>query len=266
MRGGIVPAESDRRALAGFLIAGAVPQPLTIVKAVRCLPPGHWAEWSDRGNSGALAIHKYWDLQCPPAQDQRTGADGLPNLLDDVVRHHLISDVPLGVFLSGGVDSAGLVALASRIRREQGNPLVTLTVVFDERQFSEASPASDVAKRFGTSHHEVRVTRDDFKRELPAFLASMDQPTNDGVNSYFVSKAAREAGLKVVLSGLGGDEVFWGYKHYRRLRPGDWRVSVPGRYGAFSARPDTNGAVCAAAITGCARRGLSPEAPARRCT
>jgi asparagine synthase (glutamine-hydrolysing) len=227
MRSGIVPDESDRRALAGFLIAGAVPQPLTIVKAVRCLPPGHWAEWKNRGNSGMLTIHKYWDLQSPARQADETEARGLPMLLDEVVRQHLISDVPLGVFLSGGVDSAGLVALASRIRREEGHPLVTLTVVFDERQFSEASPAADVARRFGTSHREIRVTENDFKRELPAFLASMDQPTNDGVNSYFVSKAAREAGLKVVLSGLGGDEVFWGYKHYRWLRPGGWASRCP---------------------------------------
>ncbi|HWE48841.1 MAG TPA: asparagine synthase (glutamine-hydrolyzing) [Bryobacteraceae bacterium] len=225
MRSGVVPDESDRHALTGFLMAGAVPQPLTIVKAVRCLPPGHWAEW--RG--GVFTVRKYWDLQWPPSPEAGVKAenDDLSALLDETVRQHLISDVPLGVFLSGGVDSAGLVALASRIRREQGNPLVTLTVVFDERQFSEASPAAEVAKRFGTSHREIRVTEGDFKRELPAFLASMDQPTNDGVNSYFVSKAAREAGLKVVLSGLGGDEVFWGYKHYRRLRPGGPASRIP---------------------------------------
>ncbi len=227
MRSGIVPDAPDRRALTGFLIAGAVPQPLTIVKAVRCLPPGHWAEWNDRGDAAALTIHRYWDLAWPPSPNSDAGDGGLPKLLDEVVRQHLISDVPLGVFLSGGVDSAGLVALASRIRREEGNPLVTLTVVFDESQYSEASPASEVAKRFATSHREVRVTEDDFKRELPAFLASLDQPTNDGVNSYFVSKAAREAGLKVVLSGLGGDEVFWGYKHYRWLRPGGWASGCP---------------------------------------
>lgn len=227
MRSAIVPDESDRHALTGFLIAGAVPQPLTIVKAVRCLPPGHWAEWKDSGTGGALTIHKYWDLPWPPRRQDETESRGLPVLLDEVVRQHLISDVPLGVFLSGGVDSAGLVALASRIRREEGNPLVTLTVVFDERQFSEASPAALVAQRFGTSHREIRVTENDFKRELPAFLTSMDQPTNDGVNSYFVSKAARQAGLKVVLSGLGGDEVFWGYKHYRWLRPGGWASMCP---------------------------------------
>jgi asparagine synthase (glutamine-hydrolysing) len=141
----------------------------------------------------------------------------LPAILEDAVRGHLISDVPLGVFLSGGVDSAGLVALASRIRREHGDSLTTLTVVFDEKEYSEANSASELARHFQTDHREIRVTSADFKRELPAFMAAMDQPTNDGVNSYFVSKAARAAGLTVVLSGLGGDEVFWGYKHYRWL-------------------------------------------------
>ena len=226
MRSGIVPDERDRRALTGFLIAGAVPQPLTLVKAAQCLPPGYWAEWQ----AGTLQLHKYWNL------DQLTGntantADASPAslslLLNQVVQQHMISDVPLGVFLSGGVDSAALVALASRIRKHEGHPLTTLTVVFDERQFSEAPAAAAIARRFGTSHREIRVTETDFKRELPAFFAAMDQPTNDGVNSYFVSQAAREAGLKVVLSGLGGDEVFWGYSHYKRLRPGGWASRCP---------------------------------------
>jgi asparagine synthase (glutamine-hydrolysing) len=90
-------------------------------------------------------------------------------------------------------------------------------VVFNEQEFSEASPARQAAERFRTDHREVLVTSSDFLRELPNLFAAMDQPTNDGVNTYFVSRAARQAGLAVVLSGLGGDEVFWGYKYYRWL-------------------------------------------------
>jgi asparagine synthase (glutamine-hydrolysing) len=224
IRGGIVPDDRDRQALTGFLMAGAVPSPRTTMRAVRCLPPGHWGEWKN----GALNLHKYWDLAWPPSKEADVSPGELRPLLEDVVRGHLLSDVPLGIFLSGGVDSAGLVALASRIRPREADPLVTLTVIFNERQFSEASPAAEVAKRFHTSHREVRVTEADFKKGLPAFLASMDQPTNDGVNSWFVSKAAREAGLKVVLSGLGGDEVFWGYKHYRWLHSNAWATRLPG--------------------------------------
>jgi asparagine synthase (glutamine-hydrolysing) len=231
MESGVIPAGRDRRALTGFLMAGAVPQPLTIEKAVRCLPAGHWAEWTHAGpGKGEFRLHGYWDLTHPAASDHGSSASiqaSLAPLVEDLVRRHLISDVPVGVFLSGGVDSAGLVALASRIRRQEGHRLETLTVVFDERQFSEASPAAEIARHFGTKHREVRVREADFRRELPAFFASMDQPTNDGVNSYFVSRAAREAGLKVVLSGLGGDEVFWGYKHYRWLRSGSWLAGCP---------------------------------------
>ncbi|MDP9169905.1 MAG: asparagine synthase (glutamine-hydrolyzing) [Acidobacteriota bacterium] len=228
LEGGLISAERDRNALAGFLIAGAVPAPLTTIKGVRCLEAGYWAEWKD----GTLSIRKYWDLGATSSGDSLPHPAELKVTLEDTVRRHLISDVPLGVFLSGGVDSAGLVALASRLRREEGQSLTTLTVVFDEREFSEAGAAAEIAKHFETSHREIRVTGEDFKRELPAFIASMDQPTNDGVNSYFVSKAAREAGLTVVLSGLGGDEVFLGYKHHRWLRHQELaaRCPAPRRY------------------------------------
>lgn len=233
MESGLVPSERDRRALTGFLMTGTVPQPLTIVKAVKCLPPGHWAEWRE----GELKLHRYWDLELPPATSgDPADAESLGPLLEDLVRRHLISDVPVGVFLSGGVDSAGLVAIASRVRKQDAHSLTTLTVVFDEQQFSEASPAAEIAKKFGTRHQEVHVSEADFRRDLPAFLASMDQPTNDGVNSYFVSRAAREAGLKVVLSGLGGDEVFWGYKHYRWLQTRGWLTRCPAAATSLLAR------------------------------
>jgi asparagine synthase (glutamine-hydrolysing) len=225
LHSGLVPSERDRKALAGFLIAGAVPAPLTMIKGVSCLQPGHWAQWKD----GILNVRRYWDLECPPSAYSEPDPEELKSTLEDTVRRHLISDVPLGVFLSGGVDSAGLVALASRIRKRlHSDPLMTLTVVFDEGEYSEGAAASDLASHFQTSHQEVRVTAADFQKELPAFIGAMDQPTNDGVNSWFVSKAAKQAGLKVVLSGLGGDEVFWGYKHYRWLKHGAWLGQCPG--------------------------------------
>lgn len=210
MRSGLAPAEKDPEGVIGFLLFGSVPSPLTSAKHVRCLMPGHYLTAGRNGSS----IRRYWDLDSTgsPGTREETEED-LRRLLEDSVERHLISDVPLGVFLSGGVDSAGLVALASR----SGQRLTTLTVVFDEEEFSEAAPARRVAEHFATDHRQVRVTRKDFMRELPNVLRAMDQPTNDGVNTYFVSQAARQAGLTVVLSGLGGDEVFWGYKHYRWL-------------------------------------------------
>src|SRR5262249_30247406 len=134
-------------------------------------------------------------------------------LLDESVELHLISDVPLGVFLSGGLDSSALVALASGFREE---PLITISIVFEEQQYSEAQYACLVAKRYRTDHHEVLLRSKDLFEELPRILAAMDQPTVDGVNSYIVSKAAKQAGLTVVLSGIGGDEVFLGYDHLRK--------------------------------------------------
>jgi asparagine synthase (glutamine-hydrolysing) len=221
VRSGLVSCQQDRKALAGFLLAGSVPSPRTIVKGVSCLPPGNWAE----SRNGELSLHNYWDLAGSPAESGPEAA--LEECLQDTVRRHLVSDVPLGVFLSGGVDSAGLVALASRIRTDSGVRLHTLTVVFDEPDYTESAAAGRIAGHFGTEHQEICVTFKDFRRELPLFLQSMDQPTNDGVNSYFVSQAARKAGLTVVLSGLGGDEVFWGYSHYRWLQRARYFESCP---------------------------------------
>jgi asparagine synthase (glutamine-hydrolysing) len=211
VRSGLAPAERDREGIIGFLLFGSVPSPLTSTKDIRCLMPGHYLTVTRSGSD----IRKYWDLDSQPDAPVPAGetAEELGRLLEDSVKRHLVSDVPLGVFLSGGVDSAGLVALASRA----GQRLTTVTVAFDEEGFSEAIPARRIAGHFNTDHREIRVTRQDFLRELPKVLSAMDQPTNDGVNTYFVSQAARQAGLTVVLSGLGGDEVFWGYKHYRWL-------------------------------------------------
>ena len=121
------------------------------------------------------------------------------------------------------IDSAGLVAPTCRTNSSR---LKTLTVVFEEKERNEAPQARQVAERFHTDHEEVPVTSADFIRELPRIFEAMNQPTSDGVNTYFVSKPARQSGLSVVLSGLGGDEVFWGDKHYRWIarRNGGVRV------------------------------------------
>ena len=249
LRSGLVPEERDRKALAGFLIAGAVPSPLTIIKGVRCLPPGHWVDCSRQ--AVPLTVQKYWDLDCSPNYGGADTSD-IRICLDDAVRRHFASDVPVGVFLSGGVDSAGLVAVASRVLQPDAGALVTLTVTFDEREYTESAPARQVADRFHTSHREIRVTAADFQNEFHAFLGSMDQPTNDGINTYFISKAARQAGLTVVLSGLGGDEIFWGYRHYRWLAHAKWLTASRPRFAAWRRAAVTNGAVWPAATAGCA--------------
>src|SRR5579862_2171076 len=218
MTAGLARNERNPQAIAGLLLLGSVPAPATDTQAVRCLMPGHYLV----AGSGEVRIRKYWDAEVASEEP----AD-LRQVLEDAVERHLVSDVPLGVFLSGGVDSAALVALATRSKFS----LATLTVVFDEQKFSEGAEARRIAQCYGTDHREVRVTGREFLGELPKILAGMDQPTHDGVNTYFVSRAARDAGLTVVLSGLGGDEVFGGYKHYH------WLARYGGSIRRFSGWP-----------------------------
>ena len=224
MRSGVIAAQPDRRSLATFLSLGSIPFPRTWLEGVECLAPGHGLEISRNG----IRLRKFWDLTYDAADDA-----GLSSILQDSVARHLVADVPVGVFLSGGVDSAGVACLASRGRTA---PVRTLTIAFDEQEFSEASIARDFAHAFGAEHQEIRVTSADFEQAIPQFLDSMDQPTADGVNTWFVSRAAREAGLKVVLSGLGGDEIFFGYPHYRPLADGSGMLGGYMRSGALARR------------------------------
>jgi asparagine synthase (glutamine-hydrolysing) len=216
VRGGLVPDEACGEALARFLEWGSVPSPLTTVKDVRVLPPAHVLKISSRG----ARVERYWDLGGAVEAARRTApraaADAVAatrERLEESVRLHLVGDVPLGVFLSGGIDSSALAALAAEGRPQ---PLTTLSVAFEERALSEAAYARRMAARVGADHHEVLLRAPEVFADLGAFFAAMDQPTVDGLNTWCIARAARDAGLTVVLSGLGGDEVFWGYDHLRR--------------------------------------------------
>ena len=215
LRSGLVPSETNPEALRRFLELGNVPVPLTTVKDVRPLLAGHVAHVDASG----LRPVRYWDLgeaveaareSRPPSRAEAVATTR--GLLEESVRLHLVSDVPLGAFLSGGIDSTGLVALASP---QLERPLTTLTVTFDEADASEARYARLAAEKYGTDYREVRLEAGAVFDELPRVFDAMDQPTVDGLNIWCVSRAAREAGLPVVLSGLGGDEIFWGYRHVR---------------------------------------------------
>lgn len=195
----------DHTALAAFLCLGSVPYPRTCRSRVRCLPPASFLAVSRRD----VRVSAFWDLAT--AQERN---ESLSEALADAVSKHLLADVPVGVFLSGGVDSAAVAALAARSQKSR---LSTVTITFTEDAFSEAGEARRFASQIGADHHEFPVTANDFHSEIDKFVAALDQPTADGVNTYFVCRAARQLGLKVVLSGLGGDEVFFGYNHYHSL-------------------------------------------------
>jgi asparagine synthase (glutamine-hydrolysing) len=222
---GLAGGQVNQQALATFLSLGSVSYPGTWLKGVECLPPGHFMI----AGPGGVKVFKYWDLSYEGA-----AADcDLALTLHEAVQRHLVADVPVGVFLSGGVDSGGIAALAARGRSA---PIRTLTITFDEQEFDEAEHARTFANRFGTDHHEIRVTPRDFADELPNLLNAADQPTADGVNTYFVSRAARQLGLKVVLSGLGGDELFFGYPHYKPLAGGGGALGAYARSSALMRR------------------------------
>ncbi len=225
---GLIPRDEDPRARLAFLLFGSIPSPWTTVKAVQALPAGQYlvADGRELQPIRYYALERCFSSLDSSAEPQSGGEanvealeKGIRATLEETVALHLISDAPLGVFLSGGIDSSALVALAAPRKPD----LITLGVVFEEQRFSEEPYQKLVAEKYATRHHRVAVTIQDFQDELKRFLEVMDQPTLDGLNTYFVAKAARQVGLKAVLSGIGGDEIFCGYPTLRRA-PTLWRL------------------------------------------
>jgi asparagine synthase (glutamine-hydrolysing) len=222
--------EIDQEALEAFLAFSFVPAPLSIFRDVRKLPPGSVLVWqADQGPD--VSIERYAQPRPAPSREVRTEseeelAEELRERLRDSVRAHLIADVPVGVLLSGGIDSCTLAALAS----EAAGRVSTFTIGFDERGFDERALARVVAERFGTDHHELLV-RPDAAELMPALAEAFDEPFADSsaIPTYLVSELARRH-VKVALSGEGGDELFGGYNYYaghalaRRLAPAAWAL------------------------------------------
>jgi asparagine synthase (glutamine-hydrolysing) len=213
---GLVPRKADPIGVLSYLEFGSVYEPWTIVEGVMAVPPGHVLTVAD----GSVSSREYWNpLEASCAKsDASSGngiarADQLPPILGDAVLSHLVSDVPVGVFLSGGIDSSALVAVLSH----NGVRANTFSLVFQEEEFNEGQYSREVARRFGTEHLEIPVSQQDTLAVLPEALSAMDQPTIDGINTYLVSAKTRAAGVKVALTGLGADEMFAGYSNFRRV-------------------------------------------------
>ncbi len=203
------PREVDLEALALYLTFLYIPSPVTIFRGIRKLPPGHALVFEE----GRATVRAYWDLSFPRARlgDRREAAAQVLAALKDSVRRHLIADVPLGVFLSSGMDSSTVVAL---MRDVTAGPIKTLTLDFEESSFSEAAAARVVAQAFGTEHREF-VVRPDVAELLPRLVWHLDEPLGDSslIVTYLVSELARRE-VTVALSGIGGDELFFGYPRY----------------------------------------------------
>lgn len=219
---GLTPRTIDRRATAGYLAYGAVQRPLTLFAGIEALPPGSCLTYRV-GPSGRLARagqpKTFWRL--PPARTTMSEAEAVAAVreaLDAAVKDHLIADVPVGLFLSSGLDSTILAGLAAR----HSPAMKSFTVVFgDQPAHCEGRDAAQTAHAFGLSHSELPMATSDARAAVQDWLAAMDQPSIDGLNVFVISRAVRRQGIKVALSGLGGDELFGGYPSFRdvpRLR------------------------------------------------
>lgn len=228
LRSGLSDRQLDSHALADYLRYQTVHGERTILAGIKQLPPGTSLTLDDNEE----LIRTWWHpiSHFKPLRSnatyQETTAE-VRDLLQDAVRQRLVADVPFGAFLSGGIDSSAVVALAAGAARE---PLRTFTVAFEEQAHSEGPYARQVAEMYGTQHTEVQLSPKALLEELPAALDAMDHPSGDGINTYVVSQAAKAAGIDMVLSGLGGDELFAGYpifKQVRALQDKRWLLSYP---------------------------------------
>lgn len=213
---GLIEREVDPAAVGEYLARFSVAAPRTILSGVLNLPPGHFLAFD---GDGRLGTGPWWHLPCPtpPAGRAKSRVEfiaGLRGQLEDTIRAHQVADVPVGAFLSGGLDSSAVVGLMHRAGSDR---LRTFSVVFDDPAYSEAAAARATAAAFGTEHHELVLTGARVAADLPRIVDACDQPTGDGINTYYASLAAREGGVKVALSGLGGDELFGGYPSFRQL-------------------------------------------------
>jgi len=211
---GLVPRRLSAEGIGSFLSSGSVASPLTIVDGIKQLLPGRCLHVK-ADDSGKIASSETEFTASNSAHTVNSRDEAVARLrseLEESVRLHLVSDVPLGVFLSGGVDSSALVALMHGMHQRPK----TFSIVFDEATFTESPFSRAVAERFETDHSEIRLSEDRLIQILPDAIAAIDQPTMDGINTFVVSRAVKDAGMTVALSGLGGDELFAGYPSFRR--------------------------------------------------
>lgn len=233
LAGGSVDTTPEPAGEVGFLLWGSVPEPFTLYRQIRALPAGHSLTLAP----GAPArIDRYFSVAAILADAEKAGPapagtarlETIGAAIEDTVRHHMVADVPVGLFLSSGLDSS---LIAQYAISPAGFPTHSVTLGFKEYVGSlddETALAAKIAAIDGTQHSTIWIERQEFAAERERLLAAMDQPTIDGTNVYFVSRAAKSAGLKAALSGLGGDEVFAGYPSFRQLpRMVGWIGKVP---------------------------------------
>ncbi len=215
LKSGMIQRKLNQHILSHYLVYQSVPAPETLIEGVKVLLPGHYMLITPE----QIKIEQYWHLlenASPAAQyhNEKAVKREVKRRMLTAVERRLVSDVSIGAFLSGGIDSSAIVGLMSHLRDQ---PVNTFSVVFDDPAFEDRQYAKIIAQRFNTRHQEVTLTFDEVLQQIPEALALQDQPSGDGINTYIVSKAVQQAGLTVALSGLGGDELFAGYSLFQRL-------------------------------------------------
>ncbi|WP_416439647.1 asparagine synthase (glutamine-hydrolyzing) [Phnomibacter sp. MR] len=197
-----------------FLAYGHMPEPYTTLKDVFSLPRGHYMHIQlDSFQQHTQAWHQPYNG--PALLHGAAANDALHQSIEAAVKDHMIADAPIGVFLSGGIDSSIITTMAARHHTQ---PIVTLSLDFEDAKYSEKEYQQIIARQCGTTHHAFTIGEAQFQEQLPDILKALDQPSNDGINAYFICKYARQIGLKAVLSGIGGDELFGGYPSFKRQR------------------------------------------------
>jgi asparagine synthase (glutamine-hydrolysing) len=204
----------DATALRDFFLWGSVPEPATITSEIRQVPAGHFLRWKNR----RVEVVRWYkpDLRKHRTMPRDEAVRRTRSALEESMLRHLVSDVPVGVFLSGGIDSTAVLALARGVLGPAAE-IRTFSVGFEDPSFDESDASRRTAGHFGARHTEWRMTSKEGAEEIEAYLSAVDQPTIDGFNTWCVSKLARREGMKVVLSGLGGDEWFAGYASFTRV-------------------------------------------------
>jgi asparagine synthase (glutamine-hydrolysing) len=215
-----------------FLAFGHLPEPVTTLEHVRPLPKGHFAIVSLPDLAVRLQAFSRFEFRSDIVNREEATARVRASLSDAVARH-LISDAPIGLFLSGGIDSSALTLLAKPV---VGDNLTTLSIAFSEAAFSERPYQQLITAITGGRHEEYEVRREHFERDMPEVMEAMDQPTIDGINSWFISYFARQAGLKAVLAGHGADELFGGYSTFGYGRFYRWLAHLPRGFASLAQR------------------------------
>lgn len=214
---GLIQRRLNRSALADYLRYQTVHAPNTIIQDVFILMPGHYATLNVTNNH--FKSHNYWDIVSNTVPlhtiTYNEACRHVNTLFTKAVKRRLVADVPFGAFLSGGIDSSAVVGTMCKVAEGK---VKTFSISFNEKKYNEEEFSSLIAKKFQTEHYNIKLSVNDFKTQLPDALKAMDHPGGDGPNSYVVSKATKQAGITMALSGLGGDELFAGYPIFKRTK------------------------------------------------